>query len=353
MKKTLYIVLFFFFSLTSVRAQSPNYVINYNKVNGYNVDAEEFTTDETELFESTDDTVLRLGMGVSVLNDEYVFMFEPFGVAENLNLTLIKKSMREKSQEYSIHPITITLSNGSKIYWEKCLFWDVMQKENINNLPAIFNLPEVCVFSIYARSTPIDVYTRSEIESSVVIENLMRYNISSIQLGDDLFSNTENLQTKEIFQAIASAMREKGYKVSSEKSGSSTITSSITKNGLIGNEWKEKLSSIMDYVTDIYNNGDSYKGIKSGGKRNGFGIYKWKSGTYFLGYFGDGHYRNGILFSGDKYNSNCPGCVFFMAVLMKKGRKTDLDFVSIKMEIYCIVANLKQINLLEIIKILQ
>lgn len=42
-----------------------------------------------------------------------------------------------------------------------------------------------------------------------------------------------------------------------------------------------------------------------------------------------------------------------MAVLMKKGRKTDLDFVSIKMEIYCIVANLKQINLLEIIKILQ
>ena len=40
--------------------------------------------------------------------------------------------------------------------------------------------------------------------------------------------------------------------------------------------------------TDIFANGDSFTGTYRGGKPDGYGQYRWKSGSVYIGEFKDG-----------------------------------------------------------------
>jgi len=74
---------------------------------------------------------------------------------------------------------------------------------------------------------------------------------------------------------------------------------------------KTALGKVMEYVTDSWNNGDRFKGQ---GTQKGLGMYKWPSGSYYVGNWKNGNYDGyGMqLVSDGKQVNNCDYCQVYV-----------------------------------------
>ncbi len=102
-----------------------------------------------------------------------------------------------------------------------------------------------------------------------------------------------------------------------ELSGKASTTNKPTTNTVATNlskgEWRTSMRKVVDNVTEKYSD-DVYKGQKSNGKRNGMGVYRWNSGSYYFGEWSNGDMNGyGLRVCGEgRAISNCPDCVYFV-----------------------------------------
>ncbi|MBP5636332.1 MAG: hypothetical protein J6X25_02285 [Bacteroidales bacterium] len=80
--------------------------------------------------------------------------------------------------------------------------------------------------------------------------------------------------------------------------------------------WIAILDHMMEHPTKTYSDGSCYKGLESGGQRNGYGAYYWPVKSYFFGEWENGN-RNGmgiyIIADPDNYDfTNCADCDIYV-----------------------------------------
>jgi len=100
---------------------------------------------------------------------------------------------------------------------------------------------------------------------------------------------------------------------SQNTSTSSKPTANTVVTNLSKGEWRTSMRKVVDNVTEKYSD-DVYKGQKSNGKRNGMGVYRWNSGSYYFGEWSNGDMNGyGLRVCGEgRAISNCPDCVYFV-----------------------------------------
>lgn len=101
-------------------------------------------------------------------------------------------------------------------------------------------------------------------------------------------------------------------------------------NALSKEEWHTHLKKTMDNATFTYANG-AYKGQADDEGRNGLGVYKWDSGSYYWGRWANGD-MNGmaiyLITDGRSHVSNCSDCMYYVGYYSndkKNGQGTCYD----------------------------
>lgn len=86
----------------------------------------------------------------------------------------------------------------------------------------------------------------------------------------------------------------------------------------LDNKWRIYLQKCMENVTESYSNG-SYKGHIRDGEQNGWGMYAWDNGSYYIGEWSSGMMDGYGMYICSETGTmpNCPDCKYFCGQFSK------------------------------------
>ncbi|WP_199621331.1 HAD-IIIA family hydrolase [Paenibacillus alkalitolerans] len=106
---------------------------------------------------------------------------------------------------------------------------------------------------------------------------------------------------------INQSRKEVNLLIAQQESGENSVDSFINIDGTVRKaEWGKSLQTLSNYESKKYDNGEKYEGQLVRGLKHGQGIYTWKDGTVYIGFwskdledgYGEKKFANGDIYRG-------------------------------------------------------